>query len=79
MSPAASARFALNPQDEASPLYSPIVKENGLAATGVYLDLDMREGMQLQLGGEVRSSGSGSLGSAEEGSAGASVGLRWNF
>ncbi|MDR2076831.1 MAG: hypothetical protein LBP61_07900 [Desulfovibrio sp.] len=79
MSPKASARFALNPQDESSPLYSPHAKGNDFAATGVYLDLEMREGVQLQLGGEVRSAGSDSLGSADNDAAGASVGLRWSF
>ena len=79
MNDTASARFALNPQDESSPLYSPLMKDNGLSATGLYFDLDMGEGMQLQLGGEVRSVGSESLNSSEEESAGASVGLRWSF
>lgn len=76
----ASARVALNPQDQNSPLYAPIVKENGLAATGVYLDVDVQEDLQLQVGGEVRSYDNDSLNSAEdEKGAGASVGLRWNF
>ncbi|MDR1360203.1 MAG: hypothetical protein LBJ82_04395 [Deltaproteobacteria bacterium] len=79
MSRAASARLTLNPQDEASPLYSPIVNDDGISATGLYFDLDMNEDMQLQLGGEVRSASPDSLGSTEEESAGASVGLRWNF
>jgi hypothetical protein len=80
MSRASAARFVLNPQDDTSPIYSPIVKESGLAATGIYLDLDVAEGVQVQFGGEVRSFSSESGDSTEEGdSAGASVGLRWNF
>lgn len=75
-----SARVALNPQDQTSPLYSPIVKENGLAATGVYLDVDVKDDLQLQLGGEVRSHDNDSLSSSQdETAAGASIGLRWNF
>ncbi|MDR2161431.1 MAG: hypothetical protein LBO77_04745 [Desulfovibrio sp.] len=79
LSPLATARFALNPQDDASPLYSPLVKENGLAATGLYLDLEMEKGVQVQIGGEVRSRSSDSLRSTGEEDAGASLGLRWDF
>ena len=75
-----SASVALNPQDQTSPLYAPIVKENGLAATGVYLDVDVQEDVQLRVGGEVRSHDNDSLNSADdETGAGASVGLRWSF
>ena len=75
-----SARVALNPQDETSPLYSPIVKENGLAATGVYLDMDVKKDVQVQVGGEVRAYDNESLNSSDDSTgAGASVGFRWNF
>ena len=76
-----SARVALNPQDQTSPLYSPIVKENGLTATGVYFDVNVEKNFQVQFGGEVRSYDSDSLSSSEdeETSTGASMGFRWSF
>lgn len=75
-----AARLTLNQQDETSPNYTPITKENSLVSTGVYVDLDVQDNLQLQMGGEVRSvevDGPGDSRDSRE--TGASVGLRWSF
>lgn len=75
-----AARVTLNQQDETSPNYTPITKENSLVSTGVYVDLDVRENLQFQMGGEVRSIESDGPGTQHDSrETGASVGLRWNF
>lgn len=76
MTPNAATRFVVNPQDPASPLYRPAEKNGKINGGGVYMDVNLREDLQLQMGGEYNdidnqyASGSDS---------GASLGLRWNF
>ncbi len=74
-----AARLAVNPQDESSPLYTPGSKDSGIS-TGLYLDTDVLDNVQLQVGGEYRSAEErGQTETRAGGGTGASVGLRWNF
>ncbi len=81
MTNSTAARLAINSQDQTSPLYAPITKKEGaISATGMYLDVNVRKDMQLQFGGEYRIYEDETVNPENKGnSAGASVGLRWNF
>lgn len=72
-----STRVTVNPQDSTSPLYRPAEREGLINAAGVYMDVNVDEDVQLQIGGEYADveNHSGSDGSSR----GASVGLKWSF
>ena len=72
----ASTKVSVNQQDEASPLYIPGRKENGVNGAGVYMNMDVKKDLQLQLGGEYHEVDDDHR---SEEAKGASVGLRWNF
>lgn len=72
----ASTKVSVNQQDETSPLYVPGRKENGVNGAGVYMNMDVKKDLQLQLGGEYHEIDDDHR---SEDAKGASVGLRWNF
>lgn len=75
----ATAHVAVNEQNIGSPTYAPIKKEEGLNAAGVYLNLDVKDNVQVKMGGEVRNHETVSNKEEDQSSTGASVGLQWNF
>ena len=72
-----TARLAINQQDKTSPLYSPIEEADTIAATGMYIDVNVKKDLQFQMGAEVRNHEGATESSTN--SQGASVGLRWAF
>ncbi len=78
MSNRAATRVTLNQQNADSPLYRPVEKHDGVNSAGVYMDVDVKENLQVQIGGEYRDLDD-SRHTVEENARGASVGLRWNF
>lgn len=76
MSPNAATRFVVNPQDPASPLYRPAEKNGKINGGGVYMDVNLREDLQLQMGGEYNEIDNQHASGTDSG---ASLGLRWNF
>lgn len=75
----ATAHMAVNQQDINSPTYTPIKKEEGLNAAGMYLNVGVHENIKVKVGGEVRTHETVSDDSGDKSSAGAQVGLQWNF
>lgn len=73
-----SARLAVNPQDPSSPIYAPVLPGRNMDSAGVYLDMELRKDLQLQLGGEYRDLDADSGGRPEK-STGASMGFKLNF
>ena len=71
-----STKVSVNQQDETSPLYVPGRKENSVNGAGVYMNMDVKKDLQLQLGGEYHEVDDDHR---SEDAKGASVGLRWNF
>ena len=74
----ASARVAVNQQDETSGTYVPLKKGETVSGAGVFLDLEVEENVNFSMGGEVTShqSSASSQGST---SSGASMGLKFSF
>lgn len=75
----ATAHVAVNEQDMDSPTYTPIKRDEGLNAAGMYLNLGVNENVKVKVGGEVRSHETSSHDPSDKSSAGARVGLQWNF
>ncbi|MCL1940130.1 MAG: hypothetical protein FWG04_05665 [Desulfovibrionaceae bacterium] len=73
----ATTRLTVNPQDLASPLYRPVENDGRITAAGVYMDVEVKPDVRLQVGGEYHDV------EARDASAGASqgaaVGLQWRF
>lgn len=76
MSPKAATRLVVNPQDPASPLYRPAEKDGKINGGGVYMDVNLREDLQLQMGGEYNEIDNQHASGTDSG---ASLGLRWSF
>lgn len=74
-----SAHVAVNEQDISSPTYTPIKRDEGLNAAGMYMNWRVQEHMKVKVGGEVRTHETVSDDAADQSSAGARVGLEWNF
>jgi hypothetical protein len=73
----ASTRLTFNPQDPASPLYRPVESEGRINAAGLYMDMDLRPDVRLQVGGEYYDIETRDIQTGT--SQGAAVSLRWNF
>jgi hypothetical protein len=73
----ATTRLTVNPQDSASPLYRPVENDGRIHGAGVYMDVEVKPDVRLQVGGEYHDV------EARDASAGASqgaaVGLQWSF
>lgn len=72
-----STRVTVNPQNEESPLHRPAEPEGALNSAGVYMDIEVKPDVKLEVGGEycdIRDDFH-----PEDVSGGASVGFRWNF
>lgn len=79
MSKSAAARLTVNPQDENSPLYRPVVRDGAsINGAGVYMNVEVDQNVQLQVGGEYRTVENGHDSHDEDGQ-GAAVGLIWSF
>ena len=72
----ATTRLTVNPQDSSSPLYRPAESDKTVNAAGVYMDVDVRPDMKVQVGGEYCDIDSRVSSGASQG---ASVGVQWNF
>lgn len=77
VSDTAKARLALNSQDQTSPLYRRVVKEDSLNSTGAYLEFQVKEGVQVHFGGEVHKYAEDEH--EDDSDVGAVMGLRWDF
>ncbi len=75
----ATAHVAVNEQNLDSPTYTPIKKDEGLNAAGMYLNVGVNDNVKVKVGGEVRTHETSSHDPSDKSSAGAQVGLQWNF
>lgn len=76
----AAARLAVNQDDKNASTYVPTRRKGEtLNSAGVYLDVDVEDDLQFQVGGEVRSTERGAATTEDQSAAGASVGMKWSF
>lgn len=73
-----TTRVTVNPQDEASPLYRPPEPEGTINSAGVYMGVEVQPNVKVQVGGEYCELDDPRR-SSDEASAGAAIGLQWNF
>lgn len=74
-----AAKVSVNRQDENSPIHTPIKKEEGVNAAGLFFNVAVDDSVKLVVGGEVRNNETVNRESEDASSAGAEMGLRWEF
>ncbi|MDR2123761.1 MAG: hypothetical protein LBP38_02115 [Desulfovibrio sp.] len=79
LNPEASGRVTVNPNDPDSPLYRPPERNRNLSGAGLYMDMSVREDLNVTLGGEYSDVQDTRPAGRTDGAAGASLGFTWNF
>ncbi|MDR1947133.1 MAG: hypothetical protein LBQ51_08220 [Desulfovibrio sp.] len=79
LNPAATTRLTVNPSNADSPLYRPPENTRNLNAAGLYMDMSVRDDLNLTLGGEYSDVQDSRPAHKADGAAGAALGITWNF
>jgi hypothetical protein len=79
LSPATAGRVTVNPNDPDSPLYRPPKKNRNLNGAGLYMDMSVRDDLNVTLGGEYSDVQDTRPAGRTDGAAGAALGFTWNF
>ncbi|MDR2669729.1 MAG: hypothetical protein LBC14_07250 [Desulfovibrio sp.] len=79
LNPATAGRVTVNPNDPDSPLYRPPERNRNLNGAGLYMDMSVREDLNVTVGGEYSDVQDTRPVGRADGAAGASLGFTWNF
>jgi hypothetical protein len=79
LNPATAGRVTVNPNDPDSPLYRPPERNRNLNGAGLYMDMSVREDLNVTVGGEYSDVQDTRPAGRTDGAAGAALGFTWNF
>ncbi|MDR2603912.1 MAG: hypothetical protein LBC55_00965 [Desulfovibrio sp.] len=79
LNPATAGRVTVNPNDPDSPLYRPPERSRNLNGAGLYMDMSVRDDLNVTVGGEYSDVQDTRPAGRTDGAAGAALGFTWNF